>query len=353
MQIDSLSKEKWNRGLPKKGGDFLQSWEWGKLKEDLGKKVFRFADEIEGHPFRAQLIKKHFWRDKSFFYCPRGPVGIKKGEGKPEFFEDFLNLVSKQAKKEKACFLRIEPPYESRNPLIEPPKFFEKRDFLEAPRSHQPVDTLIKDITPALDNLLAGFRSKTRYNIKLAQRKGVEVRKLELQEEFDSFYKLLKNLSEAKGFGILKKKHYQKLFQLSRKKKDKSGLELVFLGAFHKGNLIGAVIGACFGGRGYYLHGANDYEKRKLMGSYLLQWALIKKLKELGAESYDLWGVIREEKFSSKEAYKDDGWYGITRFKEKFGGTKKSYLGAYDLPFRPYLYKAYRIYRKTKHGLKN
>jgi lipid II:glycine glycyltransferase (peptidoglycan interpeptide bridge formation enzyme) len=353
MKVNSLSKEEWNQPLPGKAGDFLQSWGWGALKESRGRQVFRFAEDKGNSFFRAQIIKKHLWKNKSFFYCPRGPVGLEKKRGTSDVLKKFIKSASKQAKKVDACFLRAELPYESDKPHIEPPAFLEKQGFLKAPRSHQPVDTLVKDISGSSEEILAGFKSKTRYNIRLAKRKGVKIRRLKREEEFEDFYALLKNLSQAKDFGILKKEHYKNLFELSREKKDRNGLQIVFLGAFHEKNLIGAVIGVCFHGRGYYLHGANDYEKRELMGSYLLQWALINELKKLGAKSYDLWGVIREEKFSSKEAYKQDDWYGITRFKEKFGGAKKSYLGAYDSAFQPSFYKAYRFYRKIKHGLGN
>lgn len=352
MKINFLSKTEWNQGVKKLNGGFLQSWGWGKLKQTLGAKVLRIAEEDARAPFRAQIIEKPLWANKSFFYCPRGPLGLKDDKKGSAYIEDFLKLLSKQAKEENICFLRTELPFESEAPRVDLPSFINKFGFLSFDKAHQPQDTLIKDISAPTEEILANFDSKTRYNIRLAQRKEVQVKKISKESEFEKFYQLLKELSQSKDFGILAKDHYKRLFQLSNKDKAGDELRVLFLGAYHEKDLIGGIFGAYFNDRGYYLHGANDYKKRSLMGSYLLQWALINELKELGAKEYDLWGVIRKENFASKQDYKQDDWYGITRFKEKFGCEKKSYPGAFDYPFQPYIYKFYSAFRKIKHDLK-
>lgn len=352
MEINSLSKTEWNRGVKKLNGGFLQSWGWGKLNQDSKTKVLRVAEQKSEPPFRAQVIKKDLWGNRNFFYCPRGPLGVRNTKRGFEHTRNFIELLSKRAKKENVCFLRTELPFESKNVHPEPPSSIEESGFASVDKAHQPQDTLIKDISASAQDILADFDSKTRYNIRLAKRKEVQIKNISREEEFEKFYQLLRELSQNKDFEILEKEHYKKLFQLSNREEDRYELQLLFLGAYHDGDLIGGLFGAYFNNRGYYLHGANDYEKRNLMGSYLLQWALINELKDLGAKEYDLWGVIREERFTSKKAYKEDDWYGITRFKEKFGGEKRSYPGAFDYPFQPYFYKAYSTLRRLKGKIK-
>ncbi len=304
-----------------KNSQFLQSWEWGEFQKKFGFKVFRIGVEDKGKLLGvATLIKKNIGLGKSYFYCPRGPVfGFEIAElglQIEEVEEYFFTEIKKIAKKEGIIFLRYEPLVLSRKPKIENRKSIDL----------QPAKTLILDLRKDEENLLKEMHQKTRYNIRLAEKKEVLVIEGGA-DDFDDFWNLMKTTSGRDGFKIHPKEYYRRLIE-------NESVKIFF--AKYENNIICAGIFSFFGDTATYLHGASSNEYRNVMAPFLLQWTLIKKAKSNGKEYYDFYGID------------DEKWPGVSRFKKGFGGFEVFYPGTYDFVFSGMCYNGYRALRKIR-----
>ena len=300
-----MSKEWWNNFIIKNNGSFLQSWQWGELQESLGKKIWR----VEIDNLKGLLIKHNLPLNKSYLYCPRGPVG--KGD-----FSNFLKEIKNIAQQEKSIFLKAEP----ENDL-------KLSGFNFSQKQIQPLKTIILDINELEDDLLNRMHSKTRYNIRLAEKKGLVFE--ELDNNLDDFLKLSKQTAERDKFFLHPEDYYIKMMEVL----GKDGMIKMF-SVKYDNKVIAANLVCFFGKTVIYLHGASDYTHRKLMAPYLLQWKTILKAKQLGFEYYDFWGIDEKK------------WPGVTRFKKGFNGKEITYPGSFDLILESFWYKTYNLIRK-------
>jgi lipid II:glycine glycyltransferase (peptidoglycan interpeptide bridge formation enzyme) len=318
------NQEEWNNFLIENDGSFLQSFEWGEFQKSLQKKIWRFEiKEKEKKLAEAQVIKEAFSFGKSLFYIPYGPC-FQEGlflKEKKEVLYFILKELKKLAKKEKTIFLKVE----SVSPL---PKISEGVKSL---KRFQPPKTLILKLKDkSEEDLFIHFHPKTRYNIRLAEKKGVRVittnnQQLLTNNYFDGFYKLIQKTAKRKKIKPYSKNYYRKLLEIMSAE--------LFLACF-KEKIIAANIVIFFGGGATYLHGASNYRYRKLMAPHLLQWSQIKEAKNKGCEIYDFWGIDEEK------------WPGLTRFKKGFGGEELQYPEGEDFVFSNFWYKTYKILRR-------
>lgn len=322
------TKEVWDRFIIENDGSFLQSFEWGEVQESLSKKVWRFeVREKDQVLSQVQIIKETFSFGKSLFYIPFGPC-FKRSvflKTKKEILQLILKELKKRASEEKGIFLKIEP-------LIALPK---ELGGVPSLKRFQPQKTLILNLKKTEQEIFQGFHQKTRYNIRLAEKKGIEIIKTyNLQSEaknyLDDFYKLIQKTASRDKFTPYPKNYYQKIFE-------KTGAYL-FLAKYKK-KVIAANLVIFFGKQAIYLHGASNYKYRKLMAPHLLQWVQIKEAKNKGCESYDFWGIDEEK------------WPGLTRFKKGFGGEEIEYPRGEDFVFSNFWYNFYRVVRKLSHPL--
>jgi len=192
----------------------------------------------------------------------------------------------------------------------------------------QPRQTIVLDLKKSMADILAAMHPKTRYNIRLAEKKGLKV-VLGKEGDLPDFWRLMTATSGRDGFRLHDQKHYEYLLQA------KNFIYLFF--AEYKGQKIATALMSIFEGQATYLHGGSDYEKRHLMAPYLLQLEMIKKAQAEHAKIYDFYGISEEK------------WPGVTRFKQGFQGETRSYAGTFDVIFRPAMYNVYRL---TKMGLR-
>lgn len=298
-----MEKEFWDRKVIEHGGEFLQSWDWGMFQEVLGKKVLRFYDENLG---LAQIIITKLPLNLSWAYVPRGPIFFN-----PDKSEDMINKITKLLPI-NSIFIDFEP---AQKVSIKLPKF----------KSRQPERTLILDLAQSEDDLLSKMHSKTRYGIRIAEKKGLEFRELDNEMEF---YKVLKLTSGRQKFRI----YNEVYFNLMKKNLDPEKLR--FFGVLNNGEIIASGLFYCFGESAIYLHGGSDYKFRSIMAPYLLHWETIKFFKKLEIKYYDFWGVD------------ENRWPGVTRFKTRFGGNIKEYPGACVKILKPFWFNIYKIARK-------
>ena len=294
-----MEKSQWNQFIIKNNGSFLQSWQWGEFQESLGRKIWRL--EIAGS--KGLIIKHNLPLGKSYLYCPRGPIGP---------IEMFLEKVKEIGQQEKSIFFKIEPP-----------EVCISRTRLKI-HTLQPQKTLILDITKPEEELLNQMHPKTRYNIRLAQKKGVTIE--ESKEKIDDFLRLSKETAQRDKFHLHPKKYYQKMLEVL----GQEGMVKLFL-AKYQNQIIVANLICFFGQTAVYLHGASDYSFRHLMAPYLCQWQAILEAKKQGFKYYDFWGIDEEK------------WPGVTRFKKSFTGQEITYPGSFDLVSQPIWYKIYQL----------
>jgi len=254
--------------------------------------------------------------------------------------QELINL----AKKEKAGWIRIEP---ENNEILNLIKKNTQNKIIKAPHDMQPKETLIIDISKSEEEILAGMKSKTRYNIKLAQKHDVSVKaisnknsrsqKLEAKSYLEEFLRLTKVMSERQGIKTHSDEYYRKMFEII----PENIIKLYV--AEYDNQIIAANIVIFYGDTAIYLHGASNDEYRNIMAPYLLQWQAIKDAKEAGCIKYDLGGV----KINNKAG---KSWEGVTRFKLGFSPNTVpvEFPGCYDIIVNPVKYWTYRIIQKVK-----
>lgn len=318
---EKVEKNKWNEFIINNKGTFLQSFEWGEFQNALGERAFRFAI-LENNLIlaQAQIIEQAFpFRGKSFFYIPFGPIFRKDiSEEKRKKIFDFLLKHIKQISK-NAVFLKVEP--------ID--TLFGEKDFNNPLKRIQPQKTLILSLKENEEEILKNFADKVRYNIKLSQRKGVEIR---FQDEYaPEFYYLIKKTTKRDRFNAFGQEHYRELFDFNSK-----DFKVKLCLADYKGKVIGAGILVIFGKQGQCIHSASDWGYRALKAPNLLQWERIRFLKDNGCQEYNFWGIDEKK------------WPGLTAFKKGFGGKEFIYPQGKDIVFQKTWYGIYKILRVLK-----
>lgn len=311
---------------------FMQTQKWAEFQKALGAETF-FVD-------KTLVIKYKLPLGKSYLYAPRFN-GIEQ-------IEDILrycrvsDATARASGTRQHVFLRIEPEIEKNNKQFL--SNLVKSGFTKINQESQPSKTLILDITKSESDLLAVMHPKTRYNISLAEKKGVEIEiKNSLsQEGFGQVWGLIRKTSARDKFASFPCKYYKKLLEIFKNMeaqdinvRDYSPYIIIFL-AKHSGKIIAASLVMFYGETAVYLHGASDYDSRSLMAPFLLQWQAILEAKRRGIRYYDFWGSDEKK------------WPGVTRFKKGFGGKEIEYIGTWDYVFRPIWYYVYRLCKKLK-----
>jgi lipid II:glycine glycyltransferase (peptidoglycan interpeptide bridge formation enzyme) len=188
------------------------------------------------------------------------------------------------------------------------------------------------DLTKDENELLAGMHSKTRYNIRLSQRHGVEVIEDNSDKAYETFIKLFFETTKRQGFYGHTPDYYRKMKEVLVPAK----IEHLFL-AKHKGQILATYIFFIFKDTLYYLYGGSSREHHEVMPTYAIFWYAIKQAKAMGLKKFDLWAAL-----GPKPNIKDP-WYGFHRFKAGFGGKMIEFIGTYDLINNPLLYLPYQI----------
>jgi len=317
-------------------GHILQSYAWGEVKGKTGWKPIRLVVENKGNIVASALILKRslpFLR-KSIFYIPRGPVLDYKDQ---KVFDFLLNAIKELAKKEKAILLKIDPDIPSSHEDIK--EILEKRGFKLAVKAIgfegiQPKYVFRLDLRKPLEEIRKNFHPKTRYNIGLAQRKGVEIKNDCSFEDLSTFYKILEETALRDHF-LIRSYNY---FVILWKELVERGYAKLFL-AYYKGKAIAGTLAFIFGDKAWYVYGASSNEYRNVMPNYLLQWTMICWAYENGCNLYDFRGIPGN--VSEKHHL-----YGLYRFKKGFGGTFTEFIGEYDLIYSPFYYFLWKIAKK-------
>jgi lipid II:glycine glycyltransferase (peptidoglycan interpeptide bridge formation enzyme) len=273
-----------------------------------------------------------------YTFAPKGPlIPITYQSSTNKIYEILMDYL----KNKKCIFFRIEP-----YSIPEIPSLYFKKSI----NLHMPT-TLLLDLQKSTGELLAEMHQKTRYNIRLAQKKGLVWSE---KKDNETFWRLSQETSARDKFRLHPQEHYKAMLessfthQLSLRYQDKIIVSGIFVG---------------YGDTFSYLHGASTYEHRSLMAPYLLQWSAIEKAQKLGFKWYDFYGLAPEEsdqprkqtEFLDHQHYRYDQESedaGFTRFKLGFGGSIETSPGTWDVIIDQKKYKRYQLFRKLRRYLK-
>jgi len=303
----------------------LQSDWWRNFQLAVGRKSLN----IKGENFWNNIFEHKLPIVGKYFYIPRGNIFKIKDKNVKNYFDNLISL----ARDNSAGWIRVEPASQEMLELIR-----ESVDLpiAKAPHEMQPRELFIIDCSKNEAELLATMKPKTRYNIKLAEKKNVKIIVSNEKEYVDRFCDLVEITSKRASITPHPRNYYQKMFEIIPSENMK-----LYCAEF-EGEIIAANIVIFFDNTVTYLHGASDDRFRNVMAPYLLQWRQIQDAKKAGAVGYDFGGV--------KTVTEDNNWAGITRFKQSFSPITRisEFPGNYDIILSPVKYRTYRIIRRIK-----
>ncbi len=299
----------------------LQTPAWGALKADFGWQ----AHYVQSRDAGAQVLFRKLPLGFSIGYIPKGPVG--------QDWPALLPELDRLCRKQRAVFLKLEPDaWEPADPNL----LAEMGRFGRPSAPIQPQRTIVIDLQGSEGDWLGRMKQKTRYNVRLAEKKGVTVRQ---SDDVEAFYRLMAVTGERDAFGVHGLRYYQRACELF----SAQGACALLLASYEDRPLAGLLVFRR-GLRAWYLYGASSDEERNRMPAYLLQFEAMRWAAEQGCAYYDLWGVpdADEEALETGFASRSDGLWGVYRFKRGFGGKIERSVGAWDRVYNPPLYAFYR-----------
>jgi lipid II:glycine glycyltransferase (peptidoglycan interpeptide bridge formation enzyme) len=340
------SAGEWNRLLARfPSPHFLQSEPWGKVKADFGWRPFPLIwTNSHGSPRALALVLERAVTlplvplELRLHYAPRGP--LLQDWGNPSEVEQVLAGLLAFGRKRGALVLKIDPEVplghgEPGSAEDEPDrtgldlrKRLQADGWIFSPDQVQFRNTVLIDLRPEEESLLAAMKQKTRYNVRLASRRGVQVRPA-VPEDFEMLYQMYAETSLRDGFVIRDQRYYLTVWHTFYQEQMFEGLI-----AEVEGSPVAAVIVLRFGGRAWYVYGMSGEAHREKMPNYLLQWEAMRRARAAGCREYDLWGA-------PDEFLESDPLWGVYRFKQGLAGTVVRTVGAWDYPLRPGLYRVY------------
>jgi peptidoglycan pentaglycine glycine transferase (the first glycine) len=342
---------------------FLQTYEWGQVKAKYGwtpmyivwsEKSYQSyrpdqlgllnSLDLSGLPaacliLRRQVLNNGFGARLSILYAPKGPLLNWTNE---LLRKRVLDDLQSFAKKQGAIFLKMDPDVVLGTGIPDGEEDFKDNDgqvvMSELKRRGwrlssdqiQFKNTVVLDLKLSEAEMLARMKQKTRYNIRLAERKGVVLR-IGALEDLATLYKMYAETSVRDGFVLRDEGYYRTVWQTFMSSEEPTCESLI---AEVEGELVAAIIVFYFAGRAYYVYGMSRNAHREKMPAYLLQWEAMKRAKAKGCSVYDLWGA--PDVFDGS-----DSMWGVYRFKEGFGGKVVRTLGAWDFAPNLVWYKMY------------
>lgn len=341
-QFSDVCPPDWNgtiATLP--GASILQTAQWGALKGDHGwtPRWARWLD-ADGRTVAAALIlRKQIAGPLEFRYLPRGPLC---DAGDPELTARVLADLETDARSGGAIFLKIDrdvplgygvpgsADYRADAAGENWLETLKRRGYRFSDAQIQFANSVWIDLTPDAETLAANMKQRTRYKARLALKKGVVIRRGG-ENDFEMIYAMYRETAARDRFIIREKSYYLDVW---RRFFD-AGM-LTPLVAEAGGEAVAVLMLFVFAGKAWYIYGMSSGAHREKMPNYALQWEAILTAKAAGAAVYDLWGA--PDRFDET-----DRMWGVYQFKRGLGGIEVISPGAYDLPLRPLLYRAYGL----------
>lgn len=321
--MPEISLSEWKEFLSRHPeAHLLQSSEWGELKSAFGWEAVHLAEGETG----AQILFRRLPLGFSFAYLPKGPVGGSSPS------KAFWEGIDRLCRNRRAVFLKVEADGWMEDE-VQPA--FENHAFIPSPQHIQPHSTLVVDLSGSQDDIFNAMKPKTRYNVRLAGRKDILVH---TSADVKDFYNVMGVTSTREAFHVHSLEYYQRAYDLFHPQR----MCELFV-AEYQGRTLAAVMVFAFGKTAYYFYGASADVERNRKPTYPLQWAAMCWAHERGCRLYDMWGIpdeassVEEDEAEARE----DGLWGVYRFKRGFGGSIRHAIPTVDRVYNPLLYKLY------------
>jgi len=301
----------------------LQSPKWGEFREKTGVKVVH-ADGLQ--------ITIHSVPHTKFTigYLPKGPMPTK----------EMLSEIEKVGKNENCIFIQLEPNVEVSEKLKSEIK------NLGLVNSAHPLFTkytFILDLTKSEEELLKNMNQKTRYNLRVAEKKGVKISEDNSDKTFEDYLKITRETTTRQKFYAHSEKYHRLMWEtLKAQNSDTNQLNAHLLKATYNGETLVTWIVFVLDDTLYYPYGASSSNHREVMASNLMMWEAIKFGKKLGLGKFDMWGSMGPNPNTK------DSWFGFHRFKEGYGPKLTELIGSYDFVINKKMYLAYKILNKIR-----
>ena len=314
----------------------IQSWEWGEFRQNEGKKVVRIGEFKDKKLISVCQI--------TFHKIPKTNFSIGYAPKTKELSGQFLDFLKVQATKEKAVFIKFEPD------LIEVPKSFS--NLKKSSKTIFAPNTFLLDLTKNDQDLLSNMHQKTRYNIRLSEKKGVKAEIDNSQKAYSEYLKLTKITTKRQKFYAHDEKYHKLLWeglrtstieQSNNRTINLNKLQAHLLKASYKNKTLVTYILFTFKDTLYYPYGASSDEYREVMASHGAMWEAIKFGKNLGFRKFDMWGAA-----NTPDPKPSDPYFGFHRFKQGFGATLTEFIGSYDLVINPLNYRLLTVADKIR-----
>ncbi len=297
----------------------LQSEEWGKFREKTGVRVIRVKNlQLTIHPIPHTKY--------TIGYVPKGL----------DINQEMLDKLFTIGNKENCIFIQLEPNVEQINN-----KKYNFKNLVASSRPLLTKYTFVLDLTKSEDELLKNMHPKTRYNIKLAEKKGVKIIEDNSNNAFKEYLRLTKETTQRQKFYAHSEKYHRLMWDtLSQAKNQPINFDKLsehLFTAIYNGRVLVTWIVFVLGDTLYYPYGASSTEHKDVMASNLMMWETIKFGKKLGLKKFDMWGAL------GPNPNKKDPFYGFHKFKEGYGARHVEFVGSYDYVLNKKLYFIYNI----------
>ncbi|MFO7849883.1 MAG: peptidoglycan bridge formation glycyltransferase FemA/FemB family protein [Spirochaetia bacterium] len=320
----------------------MQSFLWAQVKSNLG--IPPIAFRLEDGKTMLVLMRRT-GRGESYAYVPWPEYGYQEPEARGQLLEESAKSLAPLLPAE-CVFIRFdlawETPYEAGEDSADfntgdgrPPQRLrelrmnfgtKEKNLRKAPTDIQPADTLVLDTEKNERELLGEMKPKTRYNIRLSQRRGVVV-KDEPIDKLEQWYRIYRETAERKGFTLHDYRNFEELLkeEALHGSRYRAKVHLLMAEDGEDHTPLAGIILLRIGTYAMYLYGASRREGKNLMPSYGLQWEAIKLAKACGCSTYDLFGIPPTPQISHP-------MHGLYRFKRGFGGRIEHRQGCWDYP---------------------
>jgi lipid II:glycine glycyltransferase (peptidoglycan interpeptide bridge formation enzyme) len=343
FEFFSASSVEWNdliQTLPEP--HILQTEEWKQIKKQFGWEPYQYIWSNSNQIFAAALVLKRTISvvppsiQASVLYVPKGPLLVDWND--VDLRNNVIADLQEIAKLHRAMFIKIDPDIQVGTGLpgecgpdelgIKISTELAGEGWQYSGDQIQYKNTVILDLNSSEDELLRRMKQKTRYNIRLASRKGVRVR-IGNSSDFEMLFRMYAETSVRDNFAIREAGYYKRLWNLFYR----AGMVEPLIAEVEDNPVAGLML-YFFGRKAYYMQGMSTSLHREKMPNYMLQWEAMKRAKERDCVVYDLWGA--PENFTS-----DDPMWNVYRFKSGFGGELIRHIGAWDLVINKLQYWIY------------
>ena len=333
--VNEKNREKYEKYLEEhERCNFQQSIEWGKVKQDWKNEIILCEDENGNIIGSMSILIRKIPIFGNLMYSPRGPICDIHSK---EVLENLTKSLKELAKQYKAFVIKIEPDIESNDKefrkIVEELKYKIKDDAKNFNEEIQPRYVFRLDIKGKNeDEVFESFHSKTRYNIRLAIKKGVVIKE-GTKEDLKEFHKIMVETGKRDNFIIRPLEYFERMYD------NLVPSHMKLLMAYVEDKPVAGIILIIYGNKIWYLYGASSNSYRNFMPNYLLQWEGIKLAIKEKKDIYDFRGV-------SGVVDENHPQYGLYRFKKGFGAKFTEFIGELYIPFKPLTYKLYKISEK-------